>query len=503
MKKPSADIKLENLLAFVQPDMDAALTTKANVLCAFTECGLATAEHASILTGIEYKRAAEALNELCSSSFTRPAALRTVPVRLEQRRGRSQKMYVLTEEGAALVRLLYDCPRLQPPKLTEPLELTAAYASMSVHVKAHQANLDSTVEHVIPFGQGKNNIRADVLITLPSDTQVIIEIEQQANNGTLPRVVDKLLRQDAFFKSHQSGEYNHNIRVLFNLPEGDEKTIPLWREALGMVKQQNGGQLAFRLYWQPIVQFLDCPQWNTLDGFILLKPLQLAPDPDLENSPQQTPVEIPTLGLEPATVAGMRAVMLARNHVLGQQLRQMQNSVDHELRVCAFFETVNLIYDASHYRDSPVDLYAAQPLESLALLKRYLHDNQNATLLQQLQQMHKWIFEHQTGIMSMRNGYSAMLWDGFLMHHGFSRGGALAVSVQIPEIGEQNSDIYVEVHIRNPMRNLLYPFFTTLYQKTPQEKSLEWVLQALLLYPAELGLGQKPWAIFKAKNRTK
>ena len=186
MKKTTFQPTVQNLLTFVQPDQDARPSHYAQVMGPFQERGLATAKQIARMTGLDYKRAVEALVTLSQSSYDRPAALRSALVRLEGLRGPSEKLFLLTEEGAAMAQILFECPNLRAPQLVDMVELTAAYAIMEVYSQAKEAGYTAYVEQPLYFGNGKTNVRADVVIEV-GDRLLIFEIEQASNQGTLPQ----------------------------------------------------------------------------------------------------------------------------------------------------------------------------------------------------------------------------------------------------------------------------------------------------------------------------
>lgn len=497
MKNKKLPPTSQQLLAHIQPDLAAEMSPLACLLEPFTVRGLASTEQVAHLSGIEYKRANEQLNTLCSSSFERPAALHTVAARLEGQTGRPTKIYLLTDEGAEVLQALYNCANLKAPRLEDAVELAAAFAAMEVYTKARLAGYPAQVEQPLYFGGGKNNVRADVVID-SGDRQIIFEIEQASNQGTLPRVVDKLARMHNFFLSQPAGgQIDRQVRILFNLPQNDTRTIPVWQQALRDVLSESGGELSFELHTRRLHEFLQQPDWQGLQGF---DRLQAAATPPVTTQPAaQDDLLSAHTG---AQVDELRAVMRARQRVYLERLRQVQNQSDHALRVQSFFDIMVLIYSASHYRGSPVSQYGALPGESLEMLKSYLHDQQNARMLQDLQVIMSWVHTHNTGIMSMRNGFTTLIWEGFLFHHGFGRSGSLRVDVRLPDVGEPRSDIYVDVSIGREMLMMSQSIIHIgLRDKKLEEIALAWVLEAMMHYPQMLGLGEKPWLAKRSKSR--
>lgn len=501
MKKQTLQPSVENLLAFIQPDLNAKPSQYATVLEPFVERGLATPEQVALLSKTEYKRTADLLNTLSRTSYNRPAALRTAAVRLEGQRGRPKKLYILTEEGVSVLRTLFAAPDLRAPQVTESVELIAAYAIMEVYTQARLEGYIAHVEQPLYFANGKNNVRADVVIETDHQT-LIFEIEQMSNQGTLPRAVDKVARLHNFYLSSPDRKASNQVRMLFNLPQNDEQTILTWRQALRDVMDEAGGPLSFQLYAQRLNEFLESPDWEGFQGFEHIEPAAASLVVPKSSTSAPAHERSGLLAIHSVNqVDELRAVMRARDRVYGEQMRLVQQRTNHELRVQAFFEIVMLIYTASHYRCSPVETYAALPTESWEMLSRYLHDEQNKGLLEDLQYTLEWIHSHNTGIMSLRNGFTAMVWDVFLFYHGLGRGGPLIVNVRFPELGERRSDVCVEVDIDREMEKYLV-LHTSIWlrDKKVEEVALAWILQSMILYPHMIGLGEKPWLVKPGKT---
>lgn len=500
-KNISLQISVQNLLAYIQPDMAGDLTSLAQMLSPFQERGLATAEQVAAITGLDYKRVAEKLAGLSIPGGGRPAAFHRAEVRLEAQRGRPKKLYILTDEGAQVVRAIFNCQTLCVPKAVDAVELTAAFAAMEVFARAVSEGLDAHVEEPLFIADSKSNVRVDVLIDV-GQKRCLFEVEQRSNQGTLPRVVDKLARLQNLFVADVSKILCPQVRVLFNLPPEDTQTIWVWEEAMREVMDEINGPLAFELFAIRITDFLDSPSWDRLDSFQLIHPAKVNADvksPRADHNMSGQPA-VDTENIH-ARVDVMRVVMAARDRVYGEQLRNLQNHENHEKRVQSFFEIMRLIYYASHYMDSPVQKYAAVPTESLSLLKQYLHDAQNASLLSDLTAMLKWTAAHNTGIMALRNCLTTIIWDCFLLFHGFAQGGPLRVAVNFPDFNDNRSDIYTEVHILDDMAGATGS--QNYHSQSPDEKALAWVLDTLISHPHALGIGEKPWLVQRGSRKRK
>ena len=489
---------IENMLTFIQPDMCAGDSLYLQTMRPFSERGLATAEQVSLLTKIEYKRVAELLMELSKTTGNRMAALRSVSVRFEGQRGRPKKLYLLTDEGAAVLKEIGGYQHLSAPKMTDGIEFTAAFSAMEIYSIAISQGYKVKIEEPLYIGGTKKNVRADILINLDG-IENIFEIEQQENQGTLPRLVDKLGRIHNLFVLQTDKKICTDVRILFNLPKEDYKTIQIWQRAIHEIKAVVG-ELSFNLYAILITDFLEKPTWRNLETF---EKIQSKPSAELheQNELIQGTEEQNKI---PVIIDELRVAMRVRDSIYKKQLLNTKNSQNHLLRVEAFFEICRLTYNASHHHDSAVNYYAALPTESLDFLNNYLHENQNKTLLEDLNQRLSWIRKHNTSVMVLRSGISSMVWDGFLQYHGFGRGGPLIVGVVFPGFDEIESELFIDVRIRGELEKFMTSKgdYRTYYRytKSLEEESLAWILNAILYYPNFLGLGSKALVSQKGKN---
>ena len=490
MPKRSPDLNaIQQLMAYIQPHEDEE-TNLFKVLACFAERGTATTQQVVKLSGLNYKTAAPLLQDLAQASYDRPAALNVCKVALEGQTGRPLNQFSLTSEGAAVARTLLGKPDIHAPLPKDFVESVAVHAMMEVYTQAVAAGLKSNIEKVLPFGQGGSNVRADVYIQPPSGQPILIEIEQHAERENLPRIVDKLERLQRFYVSPQGKQVSNQVRVLFNLPEKDSRTLPTWGEALALVAQEHGGMLAFELHYQPVLAFLASPDWKGLAGFRPLQPAALPHTPAAAQTPAQAPrpKQQSAAGLLELSVVTKTRALLQK-----EKLARLESADDQCQRVQYFLDNMYWIYQASHYPGSPTVKYAGVPYASIDTLHSYLHAHQNRGLLDTLRPAMRWLRSHSNGITSYRNAAARIAWE-FLGYHGIGRGGALLMNVVAPVNDSQRSEIYFEVRITNPDLMLRRRTgFTGLYTKEPEEIALQWVLDALFLYAQELGLDNDPW----------
>jgi len=173
--------------------------------------------------------------------------------------------------------------------------------------------------------------------------------------------------------------------------------------------------------------------------------------------------------------------------------RPPQNA-DQLIGLC---EIALMIYRKSMGTQSPTRKYSAFPRESIQSLRHFLYLSQNSRLLQALQEGIIWIESRKSGLILYRDAVTKLIWDIFLRHFGFGRGGPLNVFVNIPDVGEKFSQITIDV-ILEKSKDVHLPWASV---QESYEDAISWMLTALIVYPVELGLVSSFWVRTKNKIR--
>jgi hypothetical protein len=468
-------------------------------LICFSARGLATQDQVEKLTGFTTKQVRSALEDLLTGFYGNVPLLRSDSVHLEGRRGRPLTVYLLTRDGAAVLSQLLPEEGCSSSEIEDQVELAHALMEMEVYVLTQPVKMNCSLEYVIPFNE-RLSIRADVFIQNPDKENVILEMEQAARPGDIARILNKLKQYLQFFNSQGSKEVSNDVRILFNLDPADKMTIKRWGLILGDLQNQEG-KLPFRLYWQPVLDFLQSPEWNGLATFSEIEPI-MDQKPSIQLSRDQATRSALTTGVENRVIGDSLLPPLMREyqpvdlsniklilHVLANQnTTENQNMVQPFSGRGDFFEMMRTIYQVSHYKDGPVRKQAALPVLSLIMLYRYLNMHQNQKLLQGILHSRENIRKSLNhGVNLFRDAFSQMCWN-FMRYHGYGRGGPLDISVRVPSLSGDESEIYVDVKISDMdlvfgEDGLYVPGDVEL-----TEKALAWVLGAIWLYGDELGL---------------
>jgi hypothetical protein len=181
-------------------------------------------------------------------------------------RGRPAAVYGLGEAGAALLRAAGHRDAAACG-YEEVREVAHARAVLDVRLAAEAAGLVVRTEaELVAGGKAEGGhrpvLRPDNVVTLPGGVQALYEVEQDADLSLLRRVVESLRRKAAFFGCG-GGKVSPVVRVVYAVvPERLERTVGVWERGLGLVVEEVGGPLPFRLVGMTLGEFLERPDWS-------------------------------------------------------------------------------------------------------------------------------------------------------------------------------------------------------------------------------------------------
>jgi hypothetical protein len=182
-------------------------------------------------------------------------------------RGRPAAVYGLGEAGAALLRAAGHRDAAACG-YEEVREVAHARAVLDVRLAAEAAGLVVRTEAELVAGGSPGEgghrpvLRPDNVVTLPGGVQALYEVEQDADLSLLRRVVESLRRKAAFFGCG-GGKVSPVVRVVYAVvPERLERTVGVWEQGLGLVVEEVGGPLPFRLVGMTLGEFLERPDWS-------------------------------------------------------------------------------------------------------------------------------------------------------------------------------------------------------------------------------------------------
>lgn len=466
--------------------------TRAKVLLSSQECGMTTQELAELESGEGYRPVYSVLSWLISPGQGLLPLLNSIPMRMIDKEGRPPKAYVLTEFGAQALRLLDPQSGAHALELKDTEAWQHRFVQAQIYTQARKMKWNAEVEKVLGYGQGKDRIRCDVLIQRPGK-RVHVEIEQELPRNNLWRAVEKFERWREYAKS-QKGQVD--LLFVFNLSVNDaQDTLQNWQEALGRVEED--GKLNCRISYLLVA---DLHEKDLAAALGVVKPL--------------TPLKVEA---EEASVPAALAEEVEFAEEMPEYVDRLYHGyVDSVVAVyradtpkdqlTAFFNLALYIYEASYYRDSDAENFAALPQASIWLLRNYLHLPANREMFDELKQALNWMQKRsgQMGMIMFRDNMTRILWDVFLRHHGFSRGGALNVMFYIPDFQDIRSDLWVKVVFSDGMFSSKLGLWEWRIKEACE--AVSWMLTALFSYSEELELGQRPWKqiakkIIKRKGR--
>jgi len=157
-----------------------------------------------------------------------PALLDAMPMRLEGRKGRPQQGYLLTTFGGQVLRLLEPNIKVRMNTPKDAKDLTHRFALLDVFARVRQNGWQAEIEKVIPYAGGE--IRCDLLVHRPNDSDLYIEIEQELTRNNAARAVEKFRNWQAYALSR---DFVPDMIFVFNLPDTKlAPTLAIWQEAL-------------------------------------------------------------------------------------------------------------------------------------------------------------------------------------------------------------------------------------------------------------------------------
>ena len=469
------------------------------VLRAFTQVGVATFPDLQRITGFTtdiLKRILERLTQPPPGLGDTPQAVREMPSQtvFQGQRGRHPQIFRLEKLGAALLRKSGDKTAVACA-LNSPIEIAHALGFRALAAAAQAAKLAVAVDKPLPFGE-QRNIRPDVVVTLPDQPKLIFEVEQRLQPQTLDRIVEKVRHLRDFFLSPAAKGYAPEVRVLFNVTDREgEFARKAWGDIIASVTQEHQAPLPCTFWAGVLLSFLEEPAWDTLKAFVpLASPAKPAagtsgsPGDAAEIQPLTPRDVIPNDLQYRVGVQGQgdRVVLGAYLRVIQSELAQYPDRLD-----VAFMHLFGFIYGISH-KHSPHGYSSGQmPWGSLILLRKYLElpaqRGLRGEILAGLDEVDRALV--QGGISMACHYYTKLIWSRFLRYFGMVRGGWLRVWVESPLEQHGNSEMHVYVSIENWGAHSDLDFASADEEGYRMQAALKWVLEALIFYPVELGLG--------------
>lgn len=463
-----------------------ALSGWQDILLAFAETGVLNTSQIQVIVkqdAVSAKRLIDRINKACEKLPPICGTLGHSPTR-PGFNGRPSRVYLLAEGGAAILRQMghkdaHACG------LSSDLSILHALAMSDVHLAARADALEIITDRLLPF-EPRRFLRPDHRITLGDGRLAFFEVEQIANLHNLPRVIESLQHKADFFQSPQGQSVSQEVRMLVHLARGKEfdKTLQIWRKAAREVWK--GSPANFRLLAIPLLEFLDHPEWDSVQNLAWVDVLD---ESALKVSqPDSQPSGNNFLGMMSYGNTNLdRVVLTALWHEFQKNAKDVTLEPNPD-----FFELMALIFAASHHESNSAIKNAAYPKASIYLLKEYL-------------EMHPKLKELLR--KTIRHGLGAMRWNqttivhrmqaiiqAFLNYHGFRTYGALNVNVQVRGWNDGPGPVFnITVYIHDPF---LLVDEQEEFQLRPDEgtvsyyeMALRWVLRALFEYSEKIGLG--------------
>lgn len=425
-----------------------------------------------------------------------------IPVSLAGQAGHPEDAFLLTEYGIQICKQL-DI-KAYPFKVKDKPALAHRLCQAHIAAQARAAGLIAAVEEVLVFDRDDGNLRADVLVqgrNMEQDS-LIIEVEQKLTLNNMIRAVEKFIDLAEIFSTRPDLHLSRQVLIVFNLKESEmDKPVKAWSTALGQAfPDQN---IPFDAHYCTMKQFMGKPSFEDLSVYPKLEPIikparkstrrrvrmpsKLEPKSNLRVEPS----DFPPLVLSSRLDGAMAGYEPPTDEYYKEHFRGLADLA------------IN-IYDASFAPGMPADLNAAIPHASIASLRTYLFLPENEPLLRELQKGLVWLDKRQGGVTIFRDAVISLVWDVFMRYFGLAGDKSLAVAVEFPGLNDDVSRTRLTISF--PKRSSLpgQDQTTELYDGTSSEQdralnAISWMLTAIFIHSAELGLAESLWNKKKGK----
>jgi hypothetical protein len=419
-----------------------------------------------------------------------------VSVSLAGKAGGPEKAYLLTEAGADVCKQMD--VNAYPLKIqNNQIALAHRLCQAQVASQARSTKLSVEVEKPLVFDDQSGNLRADVFVKgLPQGDQ-IIEVEQKITSSHLPRAVKKFTDLARIFSTRGDLRLSRQVLIVFNLTSGQmKKSINIWSVALGQAFPD--ANVPYEARYCTMSEFMKNPSFRDLSVFQKLEPIiKPARKPAQRHTRMfSKPEPKSLLAVEPCTLPPLEYVKRLDEAMAGYE---PPTDEYHNDRFRGLANLAINIYNASFAPGMPADLNAAIPHESIARLRAYLFLPENEPLLRELQNGLAWLNNRQGSVTIFRDAVIRLVWDVFMRHFGLAGDKSLAVAVKFPGLNDDVSRTRLTISFLERSSLSGQDETTKLYNGTSSEQdaaltAISWMLTAIFIHPAELGLIPPPWS---------
>jgi len=394
------------------------------------------------------------------------ALLDPMPMRLEGRKGRPQQAYLLTSFGRQVLFRLDPSLKVRGINPKDGKDLTHRFAQLDVFTRALRNGWQAEVEKVIPYKGGE--VRCDVVIHRPDDSDLYIEIEQELTRNNAARAREKFRNWQAYALAR---DFVPDMIFVFNLPDSNlASTLVIWQEALDTIRATGDFSLDVRYILIGVLE--GQPFEQALSSFGLwMEPIE--------------PDEIHDAASDTLSQSAASEVWLPDASELLPEFERLVDRYANTEDTRDFFDLMHFIHQASYGRDSDTFKKSKLPEKSLWLLRRYLNLPENQGMYEKLKLALIWVQSRGSmGLIMLRNTICGILWNIFLKHHKLAMGGNLQVTLETPDYLNFNSSFEVKVRFSDTVEDT---------KRNEYCIALAWVMTSFFWYPEILETGTQPW----------
>lgn len=460
-------------------------------------CGVMSLDQMMEWQGTKSKRGIEDRLKALAQANNPPIVGRTIPRPWISPHKRSS--FILTSFGADIYNRLNNTNIVAPDENTLIANYIHSLGLVDIGFALKKLGMPCAFEsRVIIDDQTSEFIRPDVSFQLANNERHVIELERsRSTSGLQDRLLGRLLRWQ---KAVLNAKIAPDIFVLFSLDKNDNWMMSAWLESLNAFVQKTGEQPAFTVWFLDFKEFLDRP---TLDVRRFNKmPVSVHPASFLLAAERERYfAELDAKKFSPDALSNSLALTheFWKYHWL--DLLAVQKS---DLVRRAFLDSCDDLYQKNllirqHHGDTYNGSIPWLAIETLRFwLEQPIFKSFRAGLIDALREYKS---AYNRGVSVAADYLEKIVWESLLYKFEIGRDGPLYFRTRLPDSNTRQKNLPDVI----PSFELVAPWAGRDTQEAADQtaRALEWLVNMLVLYPAELGLireNKKPTSSPAAKS---
>jgi DNA-binding PadR family transcriptional regulator len=468
-------------------------------------CGMTTVE----LTALEFasenpplqvteKTIYNILNRLADSQNGFPPLFSVSKEFISGQQSGAKKVFRLTEFGRETIEAMY--PDITIRFMEDPtnISLRHRFCQLEVYILARKNGWEAEIERVISYEDENtgesHNVRCDVVLYAP-DGPIFVEIEQKIIEASETRIRQKFENWQRFVVA--AGDVTQ-LLLFFNLDQKSrDKTMALWEKALWEIRQKQRLDYSISYLMMSNLRTRANLEEDIRQFATTLKPQAPVQKAKAMAAPEWTPpvsIESYTWAIDNELSAfGEIKTRLDNYFFHGYEYLNIKplESMARLLRIAKIIHDVDTIPPVKDlYREFNIEVGLDKkttliPFRSLLLLRYFLTHEDCTELYWPIKEK---INQMQTkGVTQARILMNEIIWEGVFRYFYIGHSEDFRVRTIVPDYGGAESHYEVKIlNIPGPDK------FHRDFGITDDHKiALEWMLEAIFMYPDILGLKGK------------